>query len=51
MIGVEWEKKWETDIEELRKELGIYPAPVPFKEWRKVGRALAAEKKRAEESS
>lgn len=50
LIGVEWEKKWETDIEELRKELGIYPAPVPFKDWRRVGRALAAEKKRAQES-
>lgn len=40
LIGVEWEKQWEKDIKELRTELGIYPPPVSFKEWRAEGRRL-----------
>ncbi|MBW0515770.1 hypothetical protein O181_055485 [Austropuccinia psidii MF-1] len=33
LICVEWEKKWEMSIEELRKELGIWSPPMDFKAW------------------
>lgn len=46
LIGVEWEKEWEKDVGLLKKELGIWDPPVPFKEWRREGRRL---KKEAEE--
>lgn len=44
LIGVEWEKQWSKDIKELRTEVGIYPPPVPFKEWRAEGRRLKKER-------
>jgi ubiquinone biosynthesis protein COQ4 len=40
LIGVEWEKEWEKDIDQLRKELGIWEPPVPFKEWRAEGKRI-----------
>lgn len=40
LIGVYWENAWERDIGELRRELGIWQPPVPFKEWRAEGRRL-----------
>lgn len=36
LIGVYWEKKWETNIDELRKELGIAPPPLPWTEYRQT---------------
>ncbi|KAK4052582.1 Ubiquinone biosynthesis protein [Microbotryomycetes sp. JL221] len=42
LIGVEWERKWDTNIDEMRAALGIVPPPLPFKEWRRQGRELKA---------
>lgn len=44
LIGVEWEKCWERDIDELRRELGVTMPPVPFKQWRAEGRRIRKEK-------
>lgn len=51
LIGVYWEKEWERDLEEVRKELGVFRPPVPFKEWRAEGRRIKAEKVAAAEGS
>ena len=48
LIGIEWEKEWEKDITVLRRELGIWQPPVPFKEYRAEGRRLKAERKARE---
>lgn len=37
LINVYWEKMWEKDIEEMRKELNIEPPPISWAEYRKTG--------------
>lgn len=44
LIGIEWEKEWEKDLTELRQELGIFPPPISFREWRAEGKRLKAAK-------
>lgn len=44
LIGVEWEKEWEKDIDELRRELGVTNPPVPIREWRAEGKRLKKER-------
>lgn len=44
LIGIEWEKEWEKDINVLRRELGIWRPPMDFKLWRKEGRRLKKER-------
>lgn len=44
LIGVEWEKEWEKDMGQLRRELGVVPPPIPFKAWRAEGRRLKNER-------
>lgn len=51
LIGVEWERHWDTNMTELRKELGIMRPPIPFKQWREEGRRLQAQRQAAAESS
>lgn len=48
LIGVEWEKEWEKDMGQLRRELGVIPPPVPFKAWRAEGRRLKKEREEEE---
>ncbi|GAA5899841.1 ubiquinone biosynthesis protein COQ4 [Sporobolomyces salmoneus] len=48
LIGVEWEKEWETDIEELRRRLGVEKPPIGFKTFRKEERRLKAEREQVE---
>ncbi|GAA6025800.1 hypothetical protein JCM10207_001495, partial [Rhodosporidiobolus poonsookiae] len=43
LIGVYWEREWETPIEELRRRLGVERPPVGFKKWRDEQRAIKAE--------
>ncbi|GAA5973071.1 hypothetical protein JCM11641_000398 [Rhodosporidiobolus odoratus] len=42
LIGVYWEREWETPIEELRERLGVEKAPVGFKKWRDEQRRIKA---------
>ncbi|GAA6009124.1 hypothetical protein JCM11491_005759 [Sporobolomyces phaffii] len=42
LIGVEWEKEFETDIDDLRARLGIERAPVGFAAFRREERRLKA---------
>lgn len=42
LIGVEWEKEWETDIEELRTRFGVEKPPVGFGTFRKDERRIKA---------
>ncbi|GAA5826847.1 hypothetical protein JCM11251_002917 [Rhodosporidiobolus azoricus] len=44
LIGVYWEKEWETPIKELRERLGVERPPVGFKKWRDNERRIKAEK-------
>ena len=37
LIGVYWEKVWEQDIDELRRELNITPPPISWVDYRKSG--------------
>jgi ubiquinone biosynthesis protein COQ4 len=47
LIGVEWEKEFEKNLDYLRSELGVIPAPVPFKAWRAEGRRMRKAKEAA----
>ena len=40
LIGVYWEKEWETDIDELRNRFGVEKPPVGFGTFRKEERRL-----------
>ncbi|GAA5954287.1 hypothetical protein JCM3765_005340 [Sporobolomyces pararoseus] len=42
LIGVEWEKEWETDIDELRRKFGVEKPPIGFATFRKEERRLKA---------
>ncbi|GAA5871196.1 hypothetical protein JCM8547_001483 [Rhodosporidiobolus lusitaniae] len=44
LIGVYWEKEWETPIAELRERLAVERPPVGFKKWRDEQRRIKAEK-------
>ncbi|CEQ43214.1 SPOSA6832_05121 [Sporobolomyces salmonicolor] len=46
LIGVEWEREWETPIRELRERFGVEKPPVGFRAWREEGRRLRAEEGR-----
>jgi len=48
LIGLEWERLWEKDLVELRREVGVTKPPVPFGEWRAEGRRLKAEREALE---
>ena len=37
LIGVYWEQHWATDFEQLKKDLGIYPPPVSWKDFKAGG--------------
>lgn len=34
LISVQWESHWETDLDELRNELGIWDPPVDWNTWK-----------------
>lgn len=40
LIGVYWEKEWETEVGELRERMGIRLPEKSMKEWRREGREL-----------
>lgn len=44
LIGVEWEKEWEKDLDVLRRELGIVRPPIEWKEFRRETRRLKKER-------
>lgn len=48
LIGVYWEKEWETDIDELRKRFGVERPPVGFGQFRKEERRIKADKEMGE---
>lgn len=37
LIGVYWEKLWEKDFADLRKELGVYAPPIGWREFKQTG--------------
>ncbi|GJN93323.1 hypothetical protein Rhopal_006370-T1 [Rhodotorula paludigena] len=47
LIGVYWEKEWETPIAELRERYGVERPPVGFKKFREESRRHKAEKEAA----
>lgn len=42
LIGIEWEKEWETDIDALRRRFGVEKPPIGFAAFRKEERRLKA---------
>ncbi|KAK4046360.1 Ubiquinone biosynthesis protein [Microbotryomycetes sp. JL201] len=50
LIGVEWERNWSKDINLMRRELGIVPPPMPFKEWRRQGKEIKRRREQADAS-
>mgnify|MGYP002477682807 CR=1 FL=1 len=49
LIGVHWEREWETPLDELRARWGVERPPVGFKAWRDEGRRLEALRRAADE--
>ncbi|BGP19695.1 Ubiquinone biosynthesis protein [Rhodosporidiobolus nylandii] len=43
LIGVYWEREWETPISELRERLGVERPPVGFAKWREEQRRIRRE--------
>lgn len=46
LIGVYWEREWETPIAQLRERLGVERPPVGFKQWRERHRLRRGEQPR-----
>lgn len=51
LITVYWENRWDQNIDELRRELGIWESPVEPRWGRPLSEARAAAEKRAKEAA